>query len=72
MSDRDAAFEDCFAARFDAVRGTAYLLCGDYQMDGTATAGPRADRAVTLMEDLSSSVPPGFSTPDLKYSTVER
>jgi hypothetical protein len=37
------------------------------QVDRTATAGPRADRAVTLMEDLSSAVPAGFSTPDLKY-----
>ena len=37
------------------------------QVDRTATAGPRAARAVTLMNDLSSSVPPGFSTPDLKY-----
>jgi hypothetical protein len=37
------------------------------QTDRTATAGPRAARAVTLMDDLSSSVPPGFSTPDLKY-----
>lgn len=37
------------------------------QTDRTATAGPRAVRAVTLMTDLSSSVPAGFSTPDLKY-----
>ncbi|ONI67076.1 hypothetical protein BWI15_28275 [Kribbella sp. ALI-6-A] len=37
------------------------------QTDRTATAGPRADRSVTLMNDLSSAVPPGFSTPDLKY-----
>ena len=37
------------------------------QVDRTATAGPRAARAVTLMNDLSSSVPPGFSTPNLKY-----
>jgi hypothetical protein len=37
------------------------------QSDRTATAGPRAARAVTLMNDLSSSVPPGFSTPNLKY-----
>ena len=37
------------------------------QTDRTATAGPRAVRAVTLMNDLSSSVPPGFSTPNLKY-----
>ncbi len=37
------------------------------QADRTATAGPRAERAVTLMDDLSSSVPAGFSTPDLKY-----
>jgi hypothetical protein len=37
------------------------------QVDRTATAGPRAVRAVTLMQDLSSAVPPGFSTPDLKY-----
>jgi hypothetical protein len=39
----------------------------DSQVDRTATAGPRADRAVTLMNDLSSAVPPEFSTPDLKY-----
>ncbi|MEU4195433.1 hypothetical protein AB0E69_26265 [Kribbella sp. NPDC026611] len=38
------------------------------QVDRTATAGPRATRAVTLMGDLSSSLPPGFSAPDLKYS----
>jgi hypothetical protein len=37
------------------------------QVDRTASAGPRAIRAVTLMTDLSSSVPPGFSTPALKY-----
>ncbi|ADB33093.1 RNA polymerase, sigma-24 subunit, ECF subfamily [Kribbella flavida DSM 17836] len=30
MSDRDAAFEAYFAARCDAMRGTAYLLCGDW------------------------------------------
>ncbi|MET8086721.1 SigE family RNA polymerase sigma factor [Micromonospora sp. NPDC005197] len=30
MSDRDAAFADYFAARSDAMRGTAYLLCGDW------------------------------------------
>jgi hypothetical protein len=37
------------------------------QTDRTATAGPRADRSVTLMKDLSAAVPLGFSTPDLKY-----
>lgn len=37
------------------------------QTDRTATTGPRAVRAVTLMRDLSSSVPAGFTTPDLKY-----
>ncbi|MEV6285842.1 sigma factor [Kribbella sp. NPDC051770] len=142
MSDRDAAFEAYFAARSDALRGTAYLLCGDWhraedlvqqtftklylvwrriqrheamdnytrqtlirtflserrrgwfrlesvdatpyersapttrksndpwpegQSDRTATTGPRADRSVTLMNDLSSMVPGGFTTPDLKY-----
>ena len=30
MSDRDATFEAYFAARSDAMRGTAYLLCGDW------------------------------------------
>jgi len=30
MSDRDAAFEAYFMARSDAMRGTAYLLCGDW------------------------------------------
>jgi RNA polymerase sigma-70 factor (sigma-E family) len=30
MSDRDAAFEAYFAARSGAMRGTAYLLCGDW------------------------------------------
>lgn len=30
MSDRDTAFEAYFAARSDAMRGTAYLLCGDW------------------------------------------
>jgi hypothetical protein len=39
----------------------------DGQVDRTATAGPHAARAVTLMNDLSWSVPPGFSTPNLKY-----
>ena len=39
----------------------------DGQVDRTATAGPRAARSVTLMNELSSSVPPGFSTPNLKY-----
>ncbi|MGY4770359.1 hypothetical protein ACXC9Q_25895 (plasmid) [Kribbella sp. CWNU-51] len=37
------------------------------QVDRTASAGPRAARSVTLMNELSSSVPPGFSTPNLKY-----
>jgi len=36
------------------------------QPDRTATAGPRAARAVTLLHDLTSSLPPGFSTPNLK------
>ncbi|GAA3864662.1 SigE family RNA polymerase sigma factor [Saccharothrix violaceirubra] len=30
MSDRDAAFAEYFAARSEAMRGTAYLLCGDW------------------------------------------
>lgn len=30
MRDRDAAFQEYFAARSDAMRGTAYLLCGDW------------------------------------------
>lgn len=30
MSDRDAAFAEYFAARSDSLRGTAYLLCGDW------------------------------------------
>jgi RNA polymerase sigma-70 factor (sigma-E family) len=30
MSDRDAAFTEYFAARSEAMRGTAYLLCGDW------------------------------------------
>src|ERR1041384_7174624 len=30
MSDRDAEFEAYFAARSEAMRGTAYLLCGDW------------------------------------------
>ncbi|MGC1210994.1 MAG: SigE family RNA polymerase sigma factor [Micromonospora sp.] len=30
MSDRDAAFAEYFSARSDAMRGTAYLLCGDW------------------------------------------
>ncbi len=31
MSDRDRAFAEYFAAKSDAMRGTAYLLCGDWQ-----------------------------------------
>ncbi len=30
MSDRDTAFAEYFAARSGAMRGTAYLLCGDW------------------------------------------
>ncbi|MEU7931264.1 sigma factor [Micromonospora echinofusca] len=30
MGDRDAAFAEYFAARSDAMRGTVYLLCGDW------------------------------------------
>ena len=30
MGERDAAFEAYFAARSGALRGTAYLLCGDW------------------------------------------
>ncbi|MFG1905169.1 hypothetical protein [Kribbella sp. NPDC048928] len=37
------------------------------QTDRTASAGPRAARAVTLMNDLTSAVPDGFTTPDLKF-----
>jgi len=42
------------------------------QVDRTATAGPRAARAVTLLQDLRSSVPTGFGTPDLKYPDGRR
>ncbi|MEV6413740.1 hypothetical protein [Kribbella sp. NPDC051718] len=37
------------------------------QTDRTASAGPRAVRVGALMADLSSSVPAGFSTPNLRY-----
>lgn len=37
------------------------------QVDRTASAGPRADRAVALLNDLTSALPPGFTSPDLKY-----
>jgi hypothetical protein len=37
------------------------------QVDRTATTGPRADRAVALMTELTSSLPAGFTSPDLKY-----
>jgi RNA polymerase sigma-70 factor (sigma-E family) len=30
MSNRDVAFTEYFVARSDAMRGTAYLLCGDW------------------------------------------
>jgi RNA polymerase sigma-70 factor (sigma-E family) len=30
MKDRDTAFADYFASRSGAMRGTAYLLCGDW------------------------------------------
>jgi RNA polymerase sigma-70 factor (sigma-E family) len=30
MDDRDRAFAEYFTARSDAMRGTAYLLCGDW------------------------------------------
>src|SRR3569623_3222893 len=30
MSERDQAFAEYFAARSGAMRGTAYLLCGDW------------------------------------------
>jgi RNA polymerase sigma-70 factor (sigma-E family) len=30
MSDRDAAFAEYFAARSGSMRGTAFLLCGDW------------------------------------------
>jgi len=30
MSDRDAAFTEYFASRAEAMRGTAYLLCGEW------------------------------------------
>jgi len=30
MTDRDAAFAEYFAARSGAMRGTAFLLCGDW------------------------------------------
>jgi len=37
------------------------------QVDRTASAGPRADRAVALMNDLTAALPRGFSSPNLKY-----
>ncbi|MGZ0152912.1 hypothetical protein ACXJJ3_38045 [Kribbella sp. WER1] len=37
------------------------------QTDRTASAGPRADRAVALLDELTKSVPAGFGTPSLKY-----
>jgi hypothetical protein len=37
------------------------------QTDRTATSGPRADKAVNLMNTLGSSLPQGFTAPDLKY-----
>ncbi len=37
------------------------------QVDRTASVGPRADRAVTLMNELTSALPAGFTSPDLKY-----
>ncbi|TWP46127.1 hypothetical protein FKR81_36975 [Lentzea tibetensis] len=39
----------------------------DGQTDRTATSGPHADKAVVLMNDLGSSLPPGFTAPDLKH-----
>ncbi|MFK4088275.1 hypothetical protein ACI2LF_29450 [Kribbella sp. NPDC020789] len=36
------------------------------QTDRTATAGPRLVRVTKLMDDLSASVPAGFTTPDVK------
>src|SRR5690348_5073497 len=44
MGDRDAAFEAYFAARADAMRGTAYLLCGDWH------------RAVDLVEQTFTKI----------------
>jgi len=40
MTDRDTAFAEYFAARSDAMRGTAFLLCGDWHRaeDLTQTA----------------------------------
>ncbi|GGP49864.1 hypothetical protein [Saccharothrix coeruleofusca] len=36
----------------------------DGQQDRTATSGPRADKGTKVLNDLSSSLPPGFSAPD--------
>ena len=30
MNDREQGFTDYFASRSGALRGTAYLLCGDW------------------------------------------
>ncbi|MGW6281297.1 hypothetical protein [Kribbella sp. NPDC055071] len=37
------------------------------QVDRTATTGPRVDRAVTLLHDLTASLPAGFTAPNLKF-----
>jgi hypothetical protein len=41
VSDRDSAFAEYFTARSDAMRGTAYLLCGDWHgpKNGVAMGG---------------------------------
>lgn len=36
----------------------------DGQQDRTARSGPRADKGAKVLNDLSSSLPPGFDTPD--------
>src|SRR5688572_10509000 len=59
MTDRDTAFADYFAARSDALRRTAYLLCGDWHraedlVQVTFTKLYQAWRRITRHEALDA------------------
>jgi hypothetical protein len=76
MSDRDAEFAEYFAARSGAMRGTAYLLCGDWHraedlVQVTFTKLYLAWRKVSRHEVIGLTA--GASTPgELVDGTIEQ
>ena len=56
MDDRDQGFAEYFSARANAMRGTAYLLCGDWHRaeDLVQNAFVKLYRAWNLLRDAQN------------------